>query len=106
MSLMKNYNEALEKIYKHVGFVEDWVIYPIDDRTNFYWEIVNNNSVKLAETLETLNSDEDYYEDVIYTQRFYSKWIYRGEKYTMIFCDSCVDGMKWFRVFSNELEVK
>ncbi len=40
-NLMKNYSKALQDIYDHVGFVEDWVIYPIDDRTDYYWDITD-----------------------------------------------------------------
>ena len=31
MELIKNYENALQAIYDHVGFKEDWVIAPIDD---------------------------------------------------------------------------
>lgn len=30
MKLIENYQKALQDIYDHVGFVEDWVVYPID----------------------------------------------------------------------------
>jgi len=100
MELISNYNKALQAIYEHVGFVEDWVVYPIDDCTESFW-CVDGNSVKYADTEEKFNSDGYYYLDDIYTQRFYSKWVYEGEKYTMIFCNPGVDGMKWFRIFDN-----
>lgn len=105
MNVITKYNKALQDLYKHVGFVEDWVVCPIDDQTDCFWSVdLDKNgggSVKFAETMDKFNSDGDYYLDDIYTQRFYDKWIYRGEKYTMIFCDPHVDGMKWFRVFDN-----
>jgi hypothetical protein len=100
MELISNYSKALQAIYDHVGFVEDWVVYPIDIRTECFWR-VDGNSVRYADTEEKFNSNGDYYLDDIYTQRFYSKWVYEGEKYTMIFCNPCVDGMKWFRIFDN-----
>ena len=105
MKLIEDYNEALQKIYDHVGFVEDWVIYPIDDRTDSYWS-VNKTSVKFADSLEQYNSNGDYYSDEIYTQRFYDKWVYEGEDITMIFCNPGVDGMKWFRIFDNTKRIK
>lgn len=104
-NLIEEYEQALENIYNHVGFEEDWVVYPIDDCTDCLWEI-NGNTVKYSETKEGFFSDGDYYVDDIYTQRFYSKWVYRGENYTMIFCDPHVDGMKWFRIFENSNEIK
>lgn len=89
MSIISNYNKALQDLYKHVGFKEDWVVCPIDDQTDCFWSVdVDKNgggSVKFAETMEKFNSDGDYYLDDIYTQRFYDKWVYRGEKYTMVF---------------------
>ena len=106
MSLIENYNKAVQEIYDHVGFVEDWVICPIDDATEYFWT-VDENSVKYANTTDLLlNSDGDFYQDDIYTQRFYDKWVYRGEDITMIFCDPGVDGMKYFRIFDNLKEIK
>jgi hypothetical protein len=32
--LLKNYEEAKQALYAHVGFKEDWVVYPIDDCTD------------------------------------------------------------------------
>lgn len=100
MELISNYKKALQALYDHVGFKEDWVIYPIDDCTSKYWSI-DSKQVKYADSEEQYNSDGDYYIDDIYTQRFYSKWVYEGKKFTMIFCDPHVDGMKWFRIFDN-----
>lgn len=105
MELIKNYADALKAIYEHVGFVEDWVVYPIDDQTDMFWS-VDDNTVKYAESIEKFNSnDDEYYLDDIYTQRFYSKWIYEGEQITMIFCDPHTDGMKWFRIFDNAKKI-
>lgn len=104
MNIVENYNNSLEEIYKHVGFKEDWVVYPIDDNTGYYWNI-DDDTVKYANSIEQFNSDGDYYQDDIYKQRFYSKWVYVGEKYTMIFCDPHVDGMKWFRIFDNSKKI-
>ena len=102
--LIENYNKALNDIYEHVGFVEDWVIYPIDDCLNSFWQ-EDGETCKFADSLEQFNSDGDYYEDEIYTQRFYNKHVYKGKDITMIFCNPNVDGMKWFRIFDNKKEV-
>jgi hypothetical protein len=104
MSLIEDYNTALEKIYEHVGFVEDWVVYPIDDSTDKYWYIMNNDCFKMADTKDNLNTDECYLID-IYTQRFYDKHIYRGQDYTMIFGTQNVDGMKYFYILDNTKEI-
>lgn len=105
MDIIDSFFHAKQAIYDHVGFKEDYVFYPIDDCREMYWAL-DNGSIKHAETMEKFNSDGDYYLDDVYTQRFYKQWVYRGEKYTMIFCDPHVDGMKYFCIFDNEKEVK
>ena len=109
MELIKNYNNALKNIYAHVGFKEDWVVYPIKDLTNCKWHFVdktffdNKKGVRYSDNLENLkNETGDYYEDSIYTQRFYNKHIYKGDDFTLIFCDTHTDGMKYFSIFKNK----
>lgn len=103
-NLMQNYNKALQDLYDHVGFKEDWVVCPIDDCTDKYWYVNEDwKEVHYANTIRELkDQDGNYYADNIYTQRFYRKWIYRGEDVTLIFCDPHVDGVQWFRIFDND----
>jgi hypothetical protein len=105
MNLIQEFEEAKAALYEHVGFVEDWVVCPIDDTTHMYWD-VDDDVVRYAPDIELFHSDGKYYEDDIYKQRFYSKWVYEGRQFTMIFCDPHVDGAKWFRVFDNTKRVK
>jgi len=106
MKLINDYQKALDAIYEHVGFKEDWVVYPIDENIERYWQIYGddplNQHIKYAENIEQFFSDRDYYQDDIYTQRFYNKWVYEGEDFTMVFCNPGVYGMKWFRLFDNK----
>jgi hypothetical protein len=104
LEIINNYNNALEALYEHVGFVEDYVVCPIDDCTEMYWS-VDEESVKYAKSIEQYNSDGDYYMDDIYTQRFYSKLVYEGKDLTMVFCDPHTDGVKWFRIFDNTKKI-
>lgn len=90
MELMTNYNDAVQKLYDHVGFKEDLVLCPINDCTEKFWS-VNDEQVKYADSKEQFNSDGDYYQDEIYKQRFYSKWVYEGKELTMIFCNPHTD---------------
>lgn len=101
--LMRSYNMAIQQIYEHVGFKPDYVVYPIDDRTDMVWTLDGDSAVRYAETEEKLLDQDagDYYEDEIYRQRFYDRWIYIGEAITMIFCDTHTDGMKYFAIFDN-----
>lgn len=106
MNLIEKYCNALDDIYNHVGFKADWVVYPIDDCTEYYWKIIGDNPFEQEvayheEHLQVVVLDGNHYQDEIYTQRFYEKWIYEGKEYTMIFCDSHTDGMKYFKVFAN-----
>jgi len=101
MSIIKEYNEALQKLYDHVGFKEDYVTYPIDDNTNMYWYIDNDKEIYYAETIDA----EEYYSGTIYTQRFYDKYVYEGKDYTMIFANYHIDGMKYFSFFDNKKKI-
>lgn len=103
--LINNYTRALEAIYDHVGIEEDWVVCPIDDKTEMYWG-VDGRTVKYAESLDEFkNEDGNYWEDELYTQRFYPKHIYEGKDFTLVFCDPNTDGMKWWRLFDNGKKV-
>jgi hypothetical protein len=96
-----------ELLFSHVGFKPDWVEYAIDDCTEMYWRIdAEGNNVSYSKSLKSDVHSDDFYRDRIYTQRFYSKWVYRGKDVTMIFCDPGVDGTDWFRIFDNKKEQK
>jgi len=99
MNLIENYNKALEELYAHVGFKEDCVVFPIADCTKYYWT-VDDDYVSYADTEEEIGIGQGY-EDEIYKQIFYNKWVYVGADFTMIFCDPHVDDVKWFKIFDN-----
>ena len=101
MELLENYKKSLQDIYDHVGFVEDYVFYPIDDCLKYFWKKVDD-TIYYADSMEELENEEgNFYTAEIYTQRFYSKWIYEGAEMTMIFLNPGVDGMKYFSLFDN-----
>ena len=98
--LIANYENSLQAIYNHVGFVESWVVCPINvEGLSSSWKIDGDEVIYY-------DSAGEEYSFEIYTQRFYEKHIYRGEKFTMIFGEPHVDGMKWFYLFDNEKEIK
>jgi len=107
MPILENYEETLQKLYDHVGFKPDYVVYPIDNNTDAYWYINSNNDVCYSESLKILKNVEagKYYCGSIYTQRFYNKHVYEGKNYTMIFLDTHTDGMKYFAFFDNKKKV-
>jgi hypothetical protein len=96
---------AQKALFDHVGFKPDWVEYAIDDHLDKVWS-ENGETVKYADSTEKFHNGLDYFEDEIYTQRFYSKWVYRGKDVTMIFCNPHTDGVNWFKVFDNAKEIK
>jgi hypothetical protein len=106
MEIIKRYNDALQTLYDSVGFVEDWTVYAVADRTEMFWKVVDGDKVRFAETVEKMNELIcDYYEDEIYKQRFYKKHIYRGDDLTMIIVDTHTDGNKFFAFYDNEKEL-
>jgi hypothetical protein len=108
MELLETYFKIQKEIYDYFGYIEDWVVIPLDDCTSYFWilleETNGRGSVRFADTEKQLYGSGDYYEDEIYTQRFLPKWVYRSKDYTMVCANPNVDGNKFLRVFSNELE--
>jgi hypothetical protein len=106
MEIIENYKKALQSIYDHVGFVEDYVVYPIADSTDMYWD-TDGETVWYAEDKDdVLNRTGNHYEAEVYTQRFYNKWVYEGKDFTMIFTNPGVDGMKYFSLFDNSKRLR
>lgn len=102
---IKNFTDARQALYDHVGFVEDWVTYPIADYTSLPWCIIDGEYVKYADDMEKFLSDGDYYTADVYKQRFYKKHVYEGKDLTMVIMDTHVDGMKYFGFFANKNRV-
>jgi len=96
-----------EEIFEYFGYVEDWRFLPIDDARQYFWRLDGEGpgTVGFAESLDDLESqDGDYYENEIYTQRHLPKWVYRGEKHTMIVVDTHTDGNQYLQIFDNDKE--
>ena len=110
MKLLNDYFDVKKRVHEYFGYVEDWVVIPLDDTTEYYWKIMgteSSGSVRFAETLEDLDDEDgNYYENEIYTQRFLPKFVYRGDLYTMISVDTRTDGNKFLQIFDNSKEVK
>jgi hypothetical protein len=108
MKLIEDFEKAKAALYEHVGFVEDWVVYAIEDCTDMYWQITTDDRVRMSEEKEILLGEDcgECYIWEIYPQRFYQKHIFRGEKLTMILVDTRVDGNKFFAFFDNQKELK
>jgi len=102
--IFNNYTNALEAIHNYFGYVEDWVVIPLDLGTvNSRWYFDENENG--SGTVYFFDDNDVVYSHEIYTQRFLPKWVYRKEDYTMICCDTQVDGNKLLSVFDNKLEI-
>jgi hypothetical protein len=108
MDLLDRYLSLQKEIYDYFGYVEDWVVIPIDDRREFYWSTIGDErsgSVKYAVTEDELEEElGDYYQDEIYTQRFLPKWVYRALEFTMICVDPQSDGNRFLAIYDNSKE--
>lgn len=106
MKLLEDYHNALQAIYDHVGFEEDYVIYPINDNTDYFWDC-DGETIEFADSQEEFEQEDGgYYTSEVYTQRFYRKWIYEGVDFTLIFEDTQTDDMKYFSIFDNKKRLK
>ena len=111
MQLLSDYNQKRQELFEYFGYVEDWVVIPVDDATMYHWQLTGEGRgdvVRFAETLEKLQDEEagQYYENEIYTQRFLPKWVYRGADFTMVVVDTHTDGNKFLQIFDNAKEIK
>jgi len=106
MKLLDDYFDIQEKIYKHFGYCEDWVVIPMEDARDYFWRLDEDEGiVRFADTPELLiDPAGNYYENEIYTQRFLDKWVYRADGYTMICVDTHTDGNKFLQIFDNRKE--
>ena len=104
--------DLTQQIHDYFGYVEDWVLIPLDDNREMFWTYYPNGrgggSVDYALTKEALLDKDagDYYSFDVYTQRFLPKWVYRGDALTMICGDPHVDGNHFLYIFNNLNEVK
>lgn len=100
--IIEKYQSALDSIYEHVGFKEDWAIFPLDPQMEMFWKM-DDDKVYYAESEHELETESGkYYESTIVKQRFYKKWVYEGAEFTLIFTTQHVDGMSYFTLFNNK----
>lgn len=112
--------DARQKIFKHVGYTEQWRDMPFEDSRDEFWAITDNDSVvKYSSEREALTywleaHDDEYgpYGDKLYSNEIYASrhdaksGIHRGAELTMLCVDTNTDGNKFFQLFRNDHEVK
>lgn len=108
MQLLNDYNQKRQELFDYFGYKENWRVFPIDDATDFFWRVnEDEDEVLFADTIEQLNNEDgNFYCNEIYTQRHLTRWVYRGADYTMIVVDTHTDGNKFLQIFDNAKEVK
>lgn len=112
MKLLEEYFNIQRQLFDYFGYKEDWVTIPLDDNTESYWMLFQDErgggSYVFAEQpfTEELITCGNIYSGSIYTQRFLPKWVYRGEEYTMVCADTHTDGNKYLMIFDNAKECR
>ena len=80
MKLLDDITKATKAVHDYFGYVEDWVVIPLDDCTNYHWHLTGEGSgdeVLFSEQKEHLiDGGGNYYAYNVYTQRFLKKLIY------------------------------
>ena len=105
MKLLDDYNKIKQEIYDYFNYNEDWHVYPIEDKREFYWGICDGNLV-FHETKDVLfNGKGDYYSNDIVSDRFTGKSTYVGDEYTMVIVDTRTDGNKFLQILSNDKKI-
>lgn len=107
MKQLDDYFALQQQIYSYFGYVEDWVVIPIDDARQYFWRLEGEGpgTVCFADSEKELaEGSGNYYEYEVYTQRFLPKWVYRTADYTLVCVNTNVDGNKFLQVFDNAKE--
>ena len=112
VEILRHYFDLQQQIYAYFGYEENWVVIPLDDCTRAYWwveeDALGRGIVVYSHepfTPELIRAGEQIYNVSIYTQRHLSRWVYRGEAYSMICVDTHTDGNKFLMVFDNTKEI-
>jgi hypothetical protein len=111
LAKVKDYFTLQKEIYEYFGYKEDWVLIPMEDHTDEHWMVTGKGShgdkyvhSPVPFTKDTIEAGNEIYGGWIYTQRFLGKWVYRGDDYTLVCCDTKTDGNKILMIFDNTKE--
>lgn len=104
---LRIFEDSRNAIFAYFGYVENWRAFPLEDRTDEYWMLIDEHVVVWSPepfTSATIREGAVIYSGHVYTQRHLSKWVYRGPDYTMILVDTHCDMNVLLMVFKNSLE--
>lgn len=125
MKILDDYLKLQKEIYEYFGYVEDWCVFPIDDRRDQFWT-ENGDEVYYSprkDVIEELVKVDEFgysldwekipeemqnfvYSDDIYPNRFLPTAEYRGKDFSMILVNTNTDGNKFLAIYDNKKEVK
>ncbi len=112
MKSLKKHTDSLQDIYDYFGYEEKCKVFPIDDRTDYYWDI-SEDSVIFCNKKENMIWDDknnvwtcpkNCHDDFFTDEYFYGdngKNIYFGKKFTMIVVDTRTDGNSFLAIYDN-----
>lgn len=120
--LVDAYVTARAAVCAHVGYVDDWRLFPLDDQTEMYWNIdqapAGNGSVTwspdralVVASIEDENDgsadaiDAEIYSGEIYTYRHLPKYVYRGPELTVVLVATGCDLNINLFILRNDREV-
>jgi len=110
---LNKYFNLQQVIYEAFRYVEDWVVIPLSDQRDMFWQIIGlhdesgmgGSIIYYEEPLTEENLEKGkHYSAKIYTQRFLPRWIYRTDYFTLVCMDTCTDGNKYLGIFDNSKE--
>ncbi len=107
-TLLDMYFKLQDDIHAYFGYEEDWVVLPLDDGREYFWNLDEERGVvQFAKTPTDLIAGVggEYYENSIYTQRCLPKFVYRTDEFTMICVDTNTDGNKFLQIFDNKKDM-
>jgi hypothetical protein len=108
-AMLDEYRSLEEKIYEHFGYVEDWTVFPLDDRRGLWWYVTQHEVIfqyGKAQYTQAMVDAEMYVKDVLYTGRGLPKSVFRAENHTLICVDTQVDGNIFLAIYDNDREIK
>lgn len=106
--------ETKKMLAQTFNYAEDWCVIPWDDFRRYEWylekgkeihdEFYNGFQGKVIfwNSLQDIQMKTEWYESIIYTQRFLPRWVYETDRYTMICIDTQTDGNKLLAIFDNK----
>ena len=96
------YFAARTNLFIDFSYVEDWKRYPVEDDRQYVWYLTGNH-VYFAADEGAFDDGTEYYSYEILMDRFLDRsiWTTKSKTYSMILCDTHVDGNKLLCIFDN-----